>query len=496
MGHIFISYSHKDKAYAHKLQRHLQEKGFESWIDDRIDFGARWPHEIEKRLRECDAFILVMSPNSHDSEWVQNELMLARELKKRIFPLLLDGEAWWHVRTTQYVNVQGGKLPPASFFVSLAEASPRSVNREVPAQAEKNGAGGMPSINFYGDVPGNIIIGDGNQLKSAQPGRGALAQPDKSSKTPKIKTEVVIVLIGLVGTIITALAAWAASPTFLAMLARPTYTATFAPSATAALPVITSTFPASPTVNQPVSPTDSPTPDSLATEIIDAKDVPMRLVPAGTFTMGSNFYDDEQPVHVVNLSDYYMDVYEVTNALYKTCVDVGGCMPPDNTSRYNDANYASHPVVTVDWSQAQKYCAWRGARLPTEAEWEKAARSTDARTYPWGNNAPDKTLLNFNNNVGGTSPVGSYPQGVSPYGLHDMAGNVWEWVADWYSETYYSTLGENVLNPQGPTSVTYRVVRGGSWNNSDDYTRSADRGRDTPGSRYGSLGFRCALSPP
>lgn len=174
MGHIFISYSHKDKAYAHKLQRYLLEKGFEAWLDDRIDFGAHWAHEIEKRLRECDAFILVMSSNSHESEWVQNELMLARELKKRIFPLLLEGEAWWHARTTQYVNVQGGKLPPASFLLSLAEALPRGVGCEMPIQEEKNGADGMPSVNVCGDVSGSVIIG--GEIKPVKSDQGASAQ--------------------------------------------------------------------------------------------------------------------------------------------------------------------------------------------------------------------------------------------------------------------------------------------------------------------------------
>lgn len=526
MGHLFISYSHKDKAYAHKLQRYLLEKGFEAWIDDRIDLGARWPHEIEKRVRECDAFILVMSPNSRDSEWVQNELMLARDLKKRIFPLLLEGEAWWHLRTTQYVNVQGGKLPPASFLLSLADAAPRGVSREVPAPAEKTGAGGMPNINFYGDVSGNVIIGDSNQIKPAKPGRGALVQPDKLPQTPKIKPEIVIALIGLVGTIITALCAWAASPTFLAMMAR-----TPAPTLTAALaPVLTSNVPetkplATQTLDLPINPffsqsstslpigipdlTATPTfprvPTSFATEtpgikteIIDAKGVTMRLVAAGTFTMGSDAYYDEKPIHTVKLPDYYMDVYEVTNTLYKACVDSGGCAAPHDTHSYNDSKYANHPVVYVDWTQAKIYCEWRAARLPTEAEWEKAARGADGRTYPWGNNMPDKTLLNYNGSeVSDTTDVGAYPTGKSPHGMYDMAGNVWEWVADWYSETYYyDTLGENAFGPQGPTSGTYRVLRGGSWGDNDYSIRSADRVMYGPDGWYNVFGFRCALSSP
>jgi len=120
MSHIFISYSHKDKDYGHKLRQALIDRGFDAWIDDRIDYGSRWPREIEQHLQGCSAFILVMSPASKESEWVQNELETARDLKKPILPFLLEGKVWWHLRTTQYVDVTGGKLPPENFFINLA----------------------------------------------------------------------------------------------------------------------------------------------------------------------------------------------------------------------------------------------------------------------------------------------------------------------------------------------------------------------------------------
>ena len=232
------------------------------------------------------------------------------------------------------------------------------------------------------------------------------------------------------------------------------------------------------------------------TVITDAKGVTMRLVPAGTFTMGGDAFKDEQPIHQVILPNYYMDIYEVTNVLYKACVDAGSCTLPENTDRYNNAGYANHPVVYVDWTQAKTYCEWRAARLPSEAEWEKAARSTDGRVYPWGNNTPDKTLLNYNSNEGDTTEVGTYPIGKSPYGMYDMAGNVWEWVADWHDETYYGTLGENAFDPQGPENGTYRVQRGGGWYDGDNDVRSAYRGGNEPVNRYDNFGFRCALSSP
>jgi formylglycine-generating enzyme required for sulfatase activity len=237
-------------------------------------------------------------------------------------------------------------------------------------------------------------------------------------------------------------------------------------------------------------------------EITDPKGVTMRLVPAGEFTIGSDDYsDDEKPAHTVYLDDFYVDIYEVTNALYKTCVDAGACTLPGSTRSstrtdyYGNPAFNNYPVIYVDWNQAKTYCEWRFARLPTEAEWEKAARSADGRTYPWGNNAPDKTLLNYNNNIGDTSAVGSYLGGRSPYGMYDMSGNVWEWVADWYSETYYGTLGENAFDPQGPASGSVRVLRGGAWYYSNVNTRSAYRSRYVPGDRLNGFGFRCALSP-
>ena len=136
MGYIFISYSHKDKAYAHKLHRNLLDQGFDAWIDDRIDYGSHWPHEIENRLQNCVAFILIMSPDSQESDWVQNELSFARQLKKPIFPILLDGNVWWHLGTIQYVDVRGGKLPPTGFFVRLAEIAPRDQD-DARSETEK-----------------------------------------------------------------------------------------------------------------------------------------------------------------------------------------------------------------------------------------------------------------------------------------------------------------------------------------------------------------------
>lgn len=218
---------------------------------------------------------------------------------------------------------------------------------------------------------------------------------------------------------------------------------------------------------------------------------PMVAVPAGAFTMGCDNCDsDESPAHAITLSAFDIDVTEVTQSAYDACVTANACTVP--SSNYDPAATPMHPVVNVTWMQAVEYCDWQGKRLPTEAEWEKAARGTDARRFPWGNNAIDDCTHAYTSACAGTRfPVGQLALGASPYGALDMAGNVWEWVADYYAADTYQNHDAN--DPQGPNMGTDRVYRGGSGGNALSLARSSNRASTYSPTVGGSgLGFRCA----
>ncbi len=207
------------------------------------------------------------------------------------------------------------------------------------------------------------------------------------------------------------------------------------------------------------SPISTPTPAALpdASQMIE--------IPAGEFLMGCDQWDSrspcldgEAPSHQVHLDSYAIDLYEVSNAQYAQCVAAVACRPPNfgdsdlQEAKYANPGFSHHPITNVDWYDARDYCTWVGKRLPSEAEWEKAARGyQDERFYPWGDGTPDCTLANFDglngDCIGATTPVGDYPAGASPYGLLNMAGNVREWVSDWYDANYY--MSEPQDNPQG-----------------------------------------------
>ena len=238
-------------------------------------------------------------------------------------------------------------------------------------------------------------------------------------------------------------------------------------------------------------------------------------IPQGSFQMGgldTRASGDEKPVHRVEMKGYWIDKVEVTNAMFMLCVQVGVCDPPQNVasetrpSYFNNPEYSDFPVVNVTWNSAKKYCEWAGRRLPTEAEWEYAARGSTLNTFPWGEDKPDGTRANFNYMLGDTNRVGSYSAGASPFGILDMSGNVIEWVSDFYDAEYYASGPAN--NPAGPlarSAYFNRVARGGSFADAEAELRVSNRASvlgpnfeaelGSPaylGEFSSRIGFRCA----
>jgi eukaryotic-like serine/threonine-protein kinase len=256
-----------------------------------------------------------------------------------------------------------------------------------------------------------------------------------------------------------------------------------------------------------------PTAEYVNERVSTMDGMPQVFIPEGIFRMGGmdvRAAEDEMPNHDVQLHAYWMDQLEVTNAMYLLCVKAGTCEPPQSfksqrrTDYFNNPEFSDYPVVYVTWGQAKTYCEWAGRRLPTEAEWERAGRGDDFRTFPWGEDKADGRLANFNFIVNDTSRVGSYPAGASPFGVLDMAGNVAEWTSDFYNYDYSSS---EFVNPTGPlTSGSFqRVVRGGSLGDAEINIRVSKRS-SVPGSILNGIpgtseylgsfspriGFRCA----
>ena len=288
------------------------------------------------------------------------------------------------------------------------------------------------------------------------------------------------------------------------------------PSVAPALTVTKSDTGPVPTVTPIPAATQNPEESSerAATHLREIDGMSMIEIPAGkvwigcdeTNNAGFSCLGDELPLHQVFLDTFLIDKFEVTNAQYALCVTDGVCAEPyyqrseTRQDYYSDPAYADFPRVAVSWFEARDYCEWAGGRLPTEAEWVRAARGDDRRVYPWGNENPDcdkANTLDENTGklcVGDTTPVGSYPEGASPFGVMDLAGNVWEWTADWYHEDYYSISPES--NPQGPEQGGTRVVHGGGFDYGWKLTRIAYTTDHNPGEHKIGFGFRCVSPVP
>lgn len=542
----FLSYSRANKDFALKLARELKSEGFPVWLDQLdIPLGARWDVEVERALIECEIFMIIITKDSIASENVLDEIGYAIDSGKRFLPVLLERcNIPLRLRRFQYVDFTNKSfdegVETAKELLRTLNTQPTVPRKELPENTPDSTPQADRSAPQKPGVAGQTPVTTTTRLRrekmeqeirfKAEEARLLREKADlekrleeerltleKIAKQQKARVETSIPsrsrsrLIGIFGfSILAILAAGYAVISLMpgaASLNVPTETPVPTEEKSTALEVaagvpVTSNDSSSPTLESPTPvppPTEAPTitASEPLPEITDDKGAELVLVPEGNFLMGSDRGEtDEQPVHTVYLDAFYIDKFEVINKLYQACVEDGTCDPPrqnyffaESPTKiyYGNPQYGNFPVVYVDWNMAKAYCEWRGGRLPTEAEWEKAARGTDANTYPWGKDL-DCQRANYQGCVNRTSEAGSYPDGVSPYGVYDMTGNVWEWVSDRYADNYYAKSPTN--NPSGPITGQSRVLRGGSWPRFD--VTAYHRTKFAPEYNTFDIGFRCA----
>jgi formylglycine-generating enzyme required for sulfatase activity len=499
---VFLCHASQDKPVVRELSRRLVGEGWiDTWQDEKnLLPGQDWRVKIEEAVEDADVVIICLSNHSVSKEGhVQKELRYAREIALEkpedaifLIPLRLDEcEVPRGLRFYQWVDYFGEKKD--SSYIALVTSLRLRYEQKLKAEKEERlrreeqerEAAEKVRLKAKEEERKRIarekVEREDAERKQEEPNKGK--RTDSGDKEIKQKIERYkkniqpILWVGV--PIILAIG-------FYAFLNRslPLPEATPPVTATVTLTKEPSETP-KPTAIPPTS-TLSPTP--LPPEITDAKGVPMVLVPAGEFTMGRSAAENkEMPAHKVYLDAFYMDIYEITNARYIAFLNAGARPTIGIRSGYPD-----FPVNTT-WFESETYCKWRGARLPTEAEWEKAARGTDDRTYPWGESI-DCSYANYWKCKGDTTKVGSYEKGKSPYGIYDMAGNLAEWVADWFSDTYYNN--SPFTNPLGPQTGEQKVRRGGSWYFSEDSLRVSSRFGNDPNIGVDAFGFRCARSVP
>jgi formylglycine-generating enzyme required for sulfatase activity len=495
---VFLCHASADKPVVRDLYKRLVADGVDAWLDaESLVPGQNWQVEIPKAIRESDVVIVCLSEKSINKEgYVQKEIKFALDV--------------------------ADEKPEGTIFIIPARLEEckvpdrLSLYHWVDLYDEDGYQKLMRALRLRADKIGAVLQSKKGWLNgfTAPVKKPAPKKPEPVEKKPipqpeaplpdvvkKSLRKLNIQMIAAIAGVIIVFAAMFGLPWNQWLVAAPdvvtitqTNTATFTalPQTLAFTKIPANKAPAI----TPTIPISTPALGIGSTLVSDKDKMTLMYVPEGEFTMGSDSSSDEQPIHKVTLDAFWIDQTEVTNKQYAQCLDDGVCQHSGSISSnktpnyYENLEFANYPIIYVTWIESATYCKWANRRLPSEAEWEKAARGTDGRTYPWGNGAPNDTLLNYNQIIGDTTEVGKYPNGKSIYGAYDMAGNVWEWVNDWYSNTYYKSSPSS--NPLGPDSGQYRVLRGGAWSSYDSVVRSAVRLENYPTRWNGSYGFRCA----
>ena len=485
---VFISYRRKDISWALAVYQYLTSQKYDVFFDYTSLSGGDFEQVIVSNIRARAHFVLILTPTALDrcgepGDWLRREIETAIEEKRNIIPLFFDGFSFSSHSVVEKltgnlaaVNRYNGLEVPAGYFMEAMERL-RSRYLNVPLDAVLH-----PVPTGVRKVVKEEQVAANKALEEKKKNIEELVKPvkEKHIESPSIEVKAKGTTPGVLrGKVVgEKISTWVKKPNLRL------YGISFG-----ILLVVAIGFFGIKNLTGNVGRTTTSPKDGMV----------LVYVPGGKFAMGSEDGEkDEKPVHTLNLDVFWIDQTEVTNKMYNLCVEAGVCDEPYSKSSFIRSNYygnpefENYPVIHVDYDNAKVYCEWAERRLPTEAEWEKAARGKYAFVYPWGDNLPTSDLLNYNRVVGDTVEVGSYKSGTSPYGALDMAGNVWEWVADWYDPSYY--LKSPLSNPPGPDSGFYGVLRGGAWGNIADYVRSSHRFEVELSFTSHSAGFRCAKS--
>jgi formylglycine-generating enzyme required for sulfatase activity len=467
----FISYSRVNSEFVVRLAKDLKGAGFDVWLDQLdIPKGARWDDAIEAAVERSSTFMIVLAPESIESQNVKDELSYAIDSGKHLLPVVIRPcKIPLRLRRFQYVDFTDKPYKESLADIKRLLSNTQRLMKPQP-EAPVHEAGSPSPLVTGPLVPPELLT----PLESFR--------EEEPRNQNRLHRFILPVSLGVI-----ALATMAGAAVFAMNRNEP-------PPPAPTVVTVTST-PVPPTL------TFTSTAIPLPLEVPDEHGVTMRLVSAGDFLMGSEAgLEDEQQVQMHFLDTFYIDKYEVTNLQYRACVQAGACLPPQKinsstrTGYYNKPEFNSYPVVYVDWNMARSYCEWRSARLPTEAEWEKAARGPDGSNYPWGDGDDISCeQANYSGCQKDTISVSSLGNAVSAYGVYNMAGNVYEWVSSLYKPYPYDLFdGREDLEAPGE-----RVIRGGSWRSVDSKgeVRSSHREKaDSPTARE-DIGFRCLRTP-
>ncbi|RLD02734.1 MAG: hypothetical protein DRI32_08420 [Chloroflexi bacterium] len=531
---VFISYAWEEdtKNWTREFAARLRSDGVDTILDQwHVIPGDSLPEFMEKSVSESDFVLVICTPaykrkseSEHPSGVVYEKGVITGELfvkrnQRKFIPILQKGKwgnaapSWILAKT--YIDLSDDPYsknnymdllrtlyserefaPPLGSKPDFSKPATKQKKRIKPVFVKKN-SHHLKKTNIFVEtiktnvqktVFGIVLIGFASLVVFGLP---SLFSQTESAPEPTKTAEIIPSKITLDQP----------SETFTPLVPSKTSVPTRTPTNTT-VPTLTPT--------KTSTPTPTPLPDAFSDIDPAGNPVSMRLVPEGEFIMGSNaddalaeckknrddqycdinWFTNEEPPHIVDIDSFYIDQYEVTNTLYKACVEASVCKAPNEIASYTRPNYYwepqfnNYPVINVDWFQAKAYCEWRGADLPSEAQWEKAARGTDARIYPWGDGI-SCGKVNYDGCAGDTKAVDSYESGKSPYGIYNMSGNVWEWVDDWYS----AYPGNTTIDSRYGID---KVKRGGSFGIVGDYSLSSFRLSFFPDHDGSNTGFRCA----